>query len=465
MMLDATIIGGGVSGLAAAYTLKRSGYRVAVLERQTRAGGNAFSEQIGGYLMEHGPTSVANGAPAAMEYSHLLGLDRQRCDLGPGVRRRYLVRNGGLHGIATHPFGFLASNYLSMKGKLRLMAEAALPRAAAAQGMDETIMDFATRRFGAEFAGRVLDPLVGGVYAGRADQLSVSALFPKLVEMERRYGSISGGLLRRAGKGGRMPGSRLFSWRKGIAALPRALARELAGDVRTGVTVRSLRQAGRGFEIDTAEHGAVLSRSVVVATQPHVAAQLLSDIDVNAAAAAADIAAPPLAVAFLGYRSSQIGHPLDGLGFLAAQDEGRLANGAQFCSTMFPGRAPEGAVSIAVYFGGGRNPELGGCPENELIAYARDELHDLIGAKGEPEVARVRHWPLGLPQYAMGHQERIARLVQAQDRCPGLFLTGNYFQGPAIAACLSMARETAAKAVGHLAERDEAPVTIAAAMI
>jgi len=462
MILDVAIIGGGVSGLAAAYTLKRSGYRVAVLERQARAGGNAFSERIGGYLMEHGPTSVANGAPAAMEYSGLLGLDDDRCDLGSGVRRRYLVKDGGLHGIATHPFGFLASSYLSLKGRLRLMAEAALPPGGAGQGVDETIMDFATRRFGGEFARRVLDPLVGGVYAGCADQLSVSALFPKLVEMERTYGSVSGGLLRRAGKGGRMPGSRLFSWREGVATLPRALAGGLNGDVRTGITVRTLRKTDRGFEIDTGKDGTVRARAVVVATQPHVAAQLLSDIDADGAAAAADIAAPPLAVAFLGYRRGQIGHPLDGLGFLAAEDEGRLANGAQFCSTMFPGRAPDGAVSIAVYFGGARNPDMGGCPEDELVACARDELRDLIGAKGEPEIARVRHWPRGLPQYALGHQQRIARLAQAQDRHPGLFLTGNYFQGPAIAACLGLAKETASGVGGYLDERQAAPATTVA---
>lgn len=457
MTIDVAIIGGGVSGLATAYTLKRSGHRVAVLERQASPGGNAVSERIGGYLMEHGPTSVANGVPAAMQYSELLGLDDRRCELGSGVRRRYLVENGGLHGISTHPFGFLTSGYLSMTARLRLMAEIAVPRGGASQGDDETIMDFATRRFGGEFAHRVLDPLVGGVYAGSAEELSVSSLFSKLVEMERTHGSVTGGLLRRRDKAKRMPGSRLFSWREGVATLPRALAAELGGDVHTGVTVRNLGRTGSGFEIDTGDGGTVRASSVVIATQPHVAAQLLSGIDADGAAAAADIAAPPLAVAFLGYGRGQIDHPLDGLGYLAAKNEGRLANGAQFCSTMFPGRAPDGSVSIAVYFGGARNPDMGACPENELIACARDELRDLIGATGEPEIARVRHWARGLPQYTIGHRDRLAGLSGAQERHPGLFLTGNYFKGPAIAACLGLAKETAGMVGGYLAGRQAEP--------
>jgi oxygen-dependent protoporphyrinogen oxidase len=197
------------------------------------------------------------------------------------------------------------------------------------------------------------------------------------------------------------------------------------------------------------------ARAVVVATQPHVGAGLLAGLDADAADAVAGIEAPPLAVVFLGYARRQVAHPLDGLGYLTPRREGRLLNGAQFCSTMFPGRAPAGHVAVAGYVGGARAPEAARLSADDLVDLARQELADLIGARGAPCVARVRHWPLGLPQYRTDHGARIARLRAAEARRPGLFVTGNYFAGPAIAACLGLAAETAAKADRFLAQTEE----------
>ncbi|MBI4182591.1 MAG: protoporphyrinogen oxidase [Proteobacteria bacterium] len=455
-MLDAVVIGGGISGLAAAYGLRRRGYRVTVLERQAHIGGNAVSERLDGFLMEHGPSTVNAGAPVATGLSRELGLDPERCDLGAGVRRRYLVSRGALCGISVHPLGFLCSDYLSLGARLRLAAEVAMPRG----GGEETVAAFCARRFGAEFAARVIDPLVGGIYAARASEVSVAALFPKLVELERRHGSVLGGILRRRRHGATMPGSRLFSWRGGIGALPRALARRLGETVQTGVTVRRIEWRRHGFRLDLGAAGGIDARTVLIATQPHVAARLLDGIDGPAAAAAAGIDAPPLAVVFLGFRRQDVDHPLDGLGFLAAEDERRTLNGAQFCSTMFAGRAPEGHVAVAGYFGGAREPGLGAASADELIAFARREFRDLIGAHGQPLVARVRHWPLGLPQYRLGHQDRVAALVDASGRQPGIFLTGNYFSGPSVAACVAEAAEAAARIDRFLGGRGNVPIAL-----
>ncbi len=451
MELDVAVVGGGVSGLATAYALQRRGHRVAVLERQVRPGGNAVSERLGGFLMEHGPSTVASSSLAAQELSRALDLDHGRCELGQGVRQRYLVAEGRLRGIPVHPLGFLLSDYLSLKARLRLLAEALIPAGGAgAPGDEESVARFCARRFGPEFAERVIDPLVGGLYAGRAEELSISAVFPALVEFERAHGSVTLGLLRRQRRGNGMPGGRLFSWRSGIGALPRALAAALGPALRTGVAVRRLEPRPGGVRIDAGAAGTFGARAVVVATQPHVTAELLAQVDARAAAAAAAIEAPPLAVAFLGYSKAQVEHPLDGLGFLAPQRERRRLNGAQFCSTMFPGRAPEGFVAVAGYIGGARAPELACLPAPELIEIAQGEFRELIGARGAPLVARVRHWPRGLPQYRLGHQALLAPLVELGQAVPGIFVTGNYLKGPSVATCLQLAGETAAAVEGFL---------------
>lgn len=452
-MIDVAVIGGGVSGLAAAYELRCRGYGVTVLERQARPGGNAVSERFGGFLMEHGPSTMASESESARDLSRRLGLEAGRRDLGDGVRRRYLVGGGALQGIPVDPFGFLRADYLSLGARLRLVTEFAVPRGPA--GREETVAEFCARRFGREFVDRVIDPLIGGIYAGRADRLSAAAAFPRLVALERECGSITFGMLRARWRGGRMPGSRLFSWADGIGALPRALAARLGEAVRTGVAVRRVRPVPGGYRIDAGPAGSFTARAVVVATQPHVAARLLEGVDAAAADAAGGIAAPPLAVAFLGYRRQDVGHPLDGLGFLVPRAEGRSITGAQFCSTMFPGRAPAGHVAIAGYFGGDRAPELALTPGPELIDLARAEYRDLLGAKGEPVVARVRHWPRGLPQYGLGHGERVAALASLGERRPGAYVTGNYLAGPSVAVCLGQALETAAEVDRHLAQVPE----------
>lgn len=448
MSIDVTIIGGGVSGLACAFDLKRRGYRVVVLERQKLAGGNAVSERRDGFLMEHGPSTMNAHVPAANAVSRELGLDGERRELGEGIRKRYLVANGQLTGIPVTPFGFFTSGYLSPLAKLRMLADFLLPHKG--DGAEETVMDFCSRRFGREFAVRVIDPMVAGIYGGRAEELSVSAIFPMLVAFEEKYGSVSLGMMHRRREGGKMPGSRLFSWRDGIATLPAELSRRLGEDIRSGVAVWRLSSASRGFRIDLGDHGSLDTRSVVVATQAHVAAQLIAETDQAGAEAATGITAPPLAVVFLGYRREQVGHPLDGLGFLTSETESRDVLGAQFCSTMFPGRAPDGHVAVSAYIGGARSPDLARLSTADLLDLAGAEFADLIGARGDPVFARVRHWPVGLPQYRQGHRGVVETLQSVGQRRHGLFLTGNYLAGPSVATCLGVARDTAEAVHAHL---------------
>ncbi len=444
MTIDVAVVGGGISGLALAYDLKRYGRRIAVLERRALTGGNAVSERIGGFLMEHGPTTVNTTVKAAADFSRDLGLDREQCGLGADARRRYLVKQGALRGLPANPLGIFTSSYLSLRARLRLLAEVGIPRRQdTGTPGEETVAQFCTRRFGREFTERVVDPFVGGVYAGCAAELSASAVFPKLIDMERRFGSLTRGALHLRRAEDRLPGGRLCSWRTGIGALPKALSTDLGGVLHTGVVARRIQPVAGGFMIDAGSSGRFKARAVVLATQPRVAAQLLENVDQDAAEAAGRISAPPLAVVFFGYRRNQVEHSLDGFGFLTPASEGRAVTGALFSSTMFPGRAPDGSVAITGYFGGARAPHLGAQAPETLVDLAREEFRDLLGARGEPLVARVRHWPLGLPQYGLGHGEVTATLDELGHRVPGLFVVGNYLRGVSTADCLGVARETA----------------------
>lgn len=440
MTVDVAVVGGGISGLAAAHDLVRRGYRVVVLERQARLGGKAFSERIGGFLMEHGPSSVDGGSAHAQALSSELGLDRHRLLLGPGVRHRYLLGGGALRGIPVHPFGFLTSPYLPVAARLRLLAEAALPRGR--EGHEESVAEFCARRFGAVFLERVIDPLVGGMFAARPEALSVAGTFPRLVELEREHGSILRGALAARLRGQMMPGRILSSWRGGIATLPQVLAARLGSAVHTGIAVRSLARLPRGFRIGAAAAGTIEAKAVVLATQPHVTAALLEGLDDEGAGAASRIAAPPIAVVFLGYARQAIAHPLDGIGYLAPSAEGSPLLGALFCSTMFANRAPTGHVALAGYIGGDRAPETARLPPEELIETAHAEFTRLLGARARPVVARVRQWHRGLPQYRLGHRGLCATLADAEARNPGLFVTGNFISGLAVAACLRQAVRT-----------------------
>jgi len=441
MSVDVTIIGGGISGLAAAHELAQSGYEVSVLERQDTIGGNAVSRRFDGYLMEQGPSTLNVAMPGATDHLRSLDLYKTAEPLGPGVQNRYLRDARGLKGISTHPLGFFLSNYLSPLERLSMATEFLRPRKA--DNTEESIHQFAARRFGRGFAAKVMEPMVAGIFMGDSNMLSVNGAFPRLLEMEQRFGSITRGVL--ASRRGAEPGRNMVSFADGIATIPRALAARLAGRIRTGVTVTNITRKGTGFAVQTARHGRLFSRAVVLAVQPHVSSILLERLDLQGAIAASEISAPPVGVVFLGYARSQVAHPLDGLGFLSTKADNQVISGAQFCSTMFRARAPRGHVAISCYVGGARSPETAGLPAPELIDAVHNEIRSLLGIKCQPVVARTHCWPRGLPQYALGHSTRSKVLQDTNTRVPGLFLTGNYIDGVSVANCMASAVATAEK--------------------
>lgn len=452
-MPDVLVIGGGISGLATAHGLMQRGLDVRVLERQTQAGGNAISERIGGFLMEHGPTTFNASVPGAADHLGALGLLDSARDLGPNVKRRYLRDQGRLTGVSAHPAGFLVSNYLSPKARLSMLLEGLRPRKKGDE--EESIHAFTARRFGREFADKVIEPMAAGLFMGDSRKLSINGAFARLADMEQEHGSIIRAILK--ARKGSEPGRHLYSWREGIGTIPTKLASRLGRFVQNGVTVLSLRKTATGIEVKT-NQGSLQARAVVLAVQPHVAAGLLAPLDPDGSDAAGAIAAPPVNVVFLGYRRDQVGHPLDGLGFLSTKDPARIISGAQFMSTMYEARAPEGHVAISAYAGGARNPNLAQLDEKTLVKEIHSELSALLDIRGEPVLHRSRRWALGLPQYELGHPARVAALSTTQTRVPGLYVTGNYLNGVSVANCLSSADKTARQVAKALTAQTRATV-------
>lgn len=477
---EIAVIGAGISGLTAAHALAAAGHDVVVIDRRHAPGGRIHTERRDGFLVEHGPNSLVSPAPGAEAFIETLGLAGARIDRGEQVRSRYLVRGGRAHALPIDPFGFFASGFFSLRGRLRLLAEPFVRP----QADDETISQFITRRFGRELLDYVFDPLVGGLYAGEAETLSVAALFPHLKRLEREHGSIVRGVLaaRRAGRQGFDPRRRmLFSFADGMGMLPARLMAGLAGRVRFDTRVEAIEPARNGFRLKLREGeqhvtqetrrgapgvswspggrtsrsgvfggGSLWVRSVVVALPAYAAARALTPLSAETGVTLAGIEHPPLAVVALGLRAQDIAHPLDGLGVLMPKVERRNVLGMLFSSTLFAGRAPKGHALLTAYVGGARQPDLARLPREDLQALVLEEARDLLGARGTPVFSSVRYWHQGLPQPGLGHERRVAALGTLEAEWPGLFVTGNYVAGVSTAACIDAAQATACRALDYL---------------
>lgn len=447
-MAEVVVIGGGISGLTAAHLLGSEGHDVAVFDQGDLAGGRMRSERINGFLMEHGANSIVGPAPAADELIAALGLDGEKIARSPAARNRYLVRGGVARALPVDPRGFFMSGFFTLAGRLRLLMEPFAP----ARTEDETIAAFARRRLGREMLDYVMDPLASGLYAGDPEQLSISAAFPRLKQLECRFGSVILGALRSRYR------RRLFSFREGLGTLPQSLASELAGSLHPGHRVEAVRRSPGGRFRVVVRSGPtarlIMADSVVIALPAYAAAEVLQSLDAPLAEALAEIGHPPLSVVFLGYRASAIAHPLDGLGVLMPGVEKRGVLGILFSSTLFAGRAPSHHVALTAFVGGARQPQLALLPPHELAALAQREVRDLLGARAAPELVRTRRWRRGLPQPGVDHAARLARIAASESEHAGLFLTGNYFSGVSTAACIEQAFSTARRASSFLLLRN-----------
>jgi oxygen-dependent protoporphyrinogen oxidase len=449
------IVGGGISGLALAYRLQQRhpDPEILVLEKNPRPGGTIATVARDGFRVECGPNGFLDNKPATLELCRDLGLGEQLLPASDAAgRNRFLLVAGRLHRLPTGLLAFLRSDVLSWSGKLLLLAERFRPRRC--RSGDETIDSFARRRFGREAARTLADAFVTGIYAGDPRLLSIEATFPRLVGFERDHGSVMRGMAHArhqraasdAPAGSR--GGRMWSFAEGMAVLPDALALALRYAPRTGVAVRRVRRAadGQGWQVSDAENETWLADAVALTCPAYRQAELLADVDPELAECIDGIAYNRLAVVAVGYRRRDVPHVLDGFGHLSPQRERRDVLGVQWCSSIYPGhRAPPGAVLLRAMCGGWNRPEMADWPDDRLLGAVRSELALTLGVRAPPVFRHVIRWPRAIPQYHLGHLDRLARIEQHLAAHPGLFLGGNAYRGVALNDCVEQA--------GLLAER------------
>ena len=451
--IDVAIVGGGIAGLSAAYDLQARGLSVRVLEASARVGGVIATERFDGWVIDAGPDSLLVQKPAAVTLCRELGIaDQLLSTLTP--RTAFVLRDGRLHAIAEGSFlgfpitfGALArSRLFSLAGKARMAGEVIVPRRTVDE--DESIGAFVSRRFGREAVDYLADPLLAGIHAGDVDRLSIRALFPRLVDAERRSGSVIRAL--RALHVRPSPQGAFVSLPGGTGELVDSLSNALKPDtVVTNARVTNLRR-GLDYAIDSTA-GNVQARCVVLAVPAYVTGTLTRPIDPALADLCDAIPYASTATVAFGYRRDQVAHPLRGTGFVVPRTEGLALLAGTWVSSKWPGRAPEGHVLLRGFLGGGRDPRRLDASDAELIDTARRELSDLLGISGSPLFSRVYRWTRQSPQYEVGHLHRVVSIDRRLNALPGLFVTGSGFKAVGIPDCISDGRATAARAADYVA--------------
>lgn len=483
------VIGGGISGLCAAHEAVRhagdvaGGLEVVVLEGRAAVGGKASSVRRDGWLVEEGPTGYLDNEPELEELLQRTGAHTFKLTADQAAARRYLF-DGRLRELKANPFAFAASGILGPAGLVRLAAEPFIPAAGEERRAAESIWDFAARRLGSAAADRLIAPMVLGVFAGDARELSLTACFPKLARLEREHGGLIRGMLAtrrtraREERFATGPSGKLVSAPGGLQSLPRQLAARgsfttrcstwvdaieafgpapvgagasspagdpaggaassPAGDPASGSQGAGVAGAGADdaprFRVVVRGEGEALpAHALVLAGEAFANAALIARLNPEVAALLREIATPPVAVVAMGYGPEVAREFPTGFGVLIPRGQGYRILGCIWDSQLFPHRSPTGHLLVRAMLGGGIDPQAAALDDEALVALTHEELGRLFGIHSRPLFTHVANWGRAIPQYDLGHPRRIERIETALRRTPGVFLAGNGLHGVAFA--------------------------------
>jgi len=441
--VDVAVIGGGISGLTCAHVLRRRGMSVMLLEAASEVGGCMKTARVGPYVAEGGP----QGYSVTREFCELveeLGLSARICPSEKNAAKRYFFAREQLVAAPIALRELIRSPLLSAAGKLRLLGET-LVRTRTGD-VDESVGAFVRRRAGREVLDRIAAPVVAGIFGGDPERLSMRSAFPTLVRMERDQRSIlraARAFMRTSAATGR-PGSATFD--EGNDVLPKAVADRLGSAVKLQAPVVRMTRRDERYELDCLGPARfrVFARRVVVATPADSAAELLKALEPEAADELCDIDYVPIVQIIFSYPRESVGRPLDGFGFLAARDAGLRILGAVWTSAAFAGRAPNDRLLVAAFMGGAFDRSVVDRSDAELAAIADENVRRAMRiARGRPSIVAGFRWDRAIPQYAIGHAERVQRVETALARHPNLRLVGNYLHGISVTDCIREARKAA----------------------
>ena len=451
--VPALVVGGGISGLVCAYALRKAGIDAQLVEASPRAGGVIHSVTRDGFLLELGPQSFSS-TPALRALCAELGISNELLQAPPRAPR-YVLIDGQLRPVPLSPPAFFLSSLINASTKWALMRD--IVGKSIPPDADESVADFVRRKFSPQLLDRLAGPFVSGIYAGDPERLSLRSAFPQLYEAEMTTGSIVRGMLRLA-KSRKSPRERpiLLTFRQGNETLIRALANKLGPAVlsETAVTEISRQQDG-SFAIRLQSHGreeSLSAGSVILATPTDIAGKLLGQLDSSFESLLTSIEFAAVAVISLGYYKKDVGHSLNGFGFLVPRSAGLRVLGSVWNSSLFPGRAPEGKALLTSFVGGTTDSPAANLNHEELVSLVHREVSAVLSIKNDPIFSNATIWPRALPQYNLGHGGRLAAVANACSRFPGLLLAGNYLRGPAIGSCVDQALTVAEETRKILAE-------------
>jgi oxygen-dependent protoporphyrinogen oxidase len=437
--VQALVVGGGISGLVCAYELQKAGVEVLLVEASERPGGVIRSVGRNGFLVELGPQSFA-GTSQLRKLSADLGIADQFLE-APARAPRYVLVNGKLQAVPMSPPSFLTSSLINSSTKWALVRDIfgkSIPPEA-----DESVASFVRRKFSEQLLDRIVGPFVSGVYAGDPEKLSIRSAFPQIHEAEKAAGSLVRGMVRLAKhKQGPRERATLNTFRDGNETLVRALANQLGTKLVTKTAAANIYRQNDGSFRVSLERGSIDSvsaNSVVFATPTDVTGRMLAQLDPSFEPLLSAVEYAAVAVVSLGYAKKDVGHSLDGFGFLVPRSAGLRMLGTVWNSSVFCGRAPDGHALLTTFVGGATDPSAAKLSSEELSSLAHREIAPALGIRNTPMFSNVTIWPRALPQYNLGHAERLASLNKSLERFPGLFVAGNYLRGPAIGACVEQA--------------------------
>ncbi len=464
------VIGGGISGLAAAHQLRKldSTLEVTLHESGDRLGGVIKTTCKEGFLIEGAADNFITTSPIAIELCKDLGLGDELIQTNSGGGGAMVVRRGKLEPI---PTGFmvmaptrlwpiLATKILSPMGKLRSGMEVFVPRKK--QSDDESLQSFICRRFGTEMFERLVQPLVGGIYTADPKRLSVAATMPRFLDMEREYGSLIRGMLagrrkqkHNAEKRGGARYSQFMTLRGGMSRLIDALGENLPTDnVRLNSRVSDLSKDRNGWQLRTEDGQTSQADAVIVASPANHAGEMLRGVDAKMARRLGNIQYASCAVVSLAFRRDQIKTVMNSFGFVVPHIENRMILSCSFSSEKYDGRAPEGTVLMRVFIGGAMQPGLLRMPDQQLIELAHWELAKLMDIQGEPLLRHLTRQSHAMPQYHVGHKQRIAEINERLEHHPTLALAGSSLSGVGVPGCIESGQKAAARVLEGLRERD-----------
>ena len=453
------IIGGGISGLAAAFALeerRRSGESLAyvLFEASQHFGGVLVTESVDGCLLEAGPDSFLTEKPWAADLCRRIGLEDQLIGSNDAARKTYILVKGKLiplpdglmFMVPTRLAPALLSPLFSSTTKFRMIRDWRFsPRHS---NGDESVAALVERHYGGEMVDRVADPLLSGIYGGDASQLSLLAVLPRFKEMETKYGSLSRGMLaarKKSKQSNSQPPPIFTSLKNGMQQLPEAIVANLApGALFTNSLVQAVQRQDRGW-IVSAGYASDHFDAVILATPAPAAALLLEMTLPDLSAELRRIPYSSSVTVALGFGTEVRASLPPGFGFLVPRSEGKRMLAATFVHNKFPHRAPEDRALLRCFLGGSRDEQVLQFPDQEILDIVREELRQVLGLTAEPLFTRVYRWKGAMAQYTVGHLERIERIERLRKLLPGLALAGNGYRGIGVPDCVRSGEEAAAE--------------------